>query len=91
MLQSADGVITNLFSIARHQARRRSLAKSVEGTGGFSGFVASTAAPIATGWNESVPGVGIEPRRAHFVIKQNHVSSGPGNWRANCESKPAMR
>jgi len=25
-------------------------------TGGFSGFVASTAAPIATGWNEPVPG-----------------------------------
>ena len=32
-------------------------------------FVASTAAPIATGWSEPVPGVGIEPRRAHFVMK----------------------
>src|SRR6202166_2658375 len=25
-------------------------------TGGFSGFVASTAAPIATGWSDPVPG-----------------------------------
>jgi len=40
-------------------------------------FVASAAVSIATEWNEPVPGVGIEPRRAHFVIKQNHVSSGP--------------
>ena len=32
-------------------------------------FVASAAASIATGWSEPVPGVGIEPRRAHFVIQ----------------------
>jgi hypothetical protein len=31
-------------------------------------FVASAAASIATGWSEPVPGVGIEPRRAHHVI-----------------------
>ena len=31
-------------------------------TGGFSGFVASTAAPIATGRNESVPGRGFHPQ-----------------------------
>jgi hypothetical protein len=30
-------------------------------TGGFSSFVASTAAPIATGWNEPVPGWGFHP------------------------------
>ena len=29
--------------------------------GGFSSFVASTAAPIATGWNEPVPGWGFHP------------------------------
>ena len=34
---------------------------------GFSGFVTSTAASIVTGRNEPVPGVGIEPRRAHWV------------------------
>ena len=30
-------------------------------TGGFSGFVASTAAPIATGWSEPVPGWDLHP------------------------------
>src|ERR1700758_265971 len=30
-------------------------------TGGFSSFVASTAAPIATGWNEPVPGWDLHP------------------------------
>jgi hypothetical protein len=41
-------------------------------------FVASAAASIATGWSEPVPGVGIEPRRAHWVMKRpSHVSSGP--------------
>ena len=30
-------------------------------TGGFSGFIASTAAPIATGWSEPVPWVGFAP------------------------------
>ena len=30
-------------------------------TEGFSGFVTSTAAPIATGWNEPVPGRDFHP------------------------------
>ena len=30
-------------------------------TGGFSSFVASTAAPIATGWSEPVPGRDFHP------------------------------
>jgi hypothetical protein len=29
--------------------------------GGFSGFVTSTAAPIATGWSEPVPGRDFHP------------------------------
>src|SRR5215472_13740196 len=32
-------------------------------------FVTSAVVSVATGWSESVPGVGIEPRRAHFVIQ----------------------
>ncbi len=31
-------------------------------TGGSDGFVASTAAPIATGWNEPVPGRDFHPQ-----------------------------
>jgi hypothetical protein len=30
-------------------------------TGGFSGLVTFTTAPIATGWNEPVPGWGLAP------------------------------
>src|SRR3954447_10400939 len=40
------------------------LAKSPKATlytGGFSSFVASTTAPIATGWSEPVPRVGLSP------------------------------
>jgi hypothetical protein len=46
-------------------------------TGGFSGFVSSPTAPIATGRSDPVPGVGIEPRRAHSVKKTKSRFLGP--------------
>src|SRR5215469_9028212 len=49
-----------------HARRSRLATLSIESS---DSFVASAAVSIATGWNQPVPGVGIEPRRAHFVIK----------------------
>ena len=46
-------------------------------TRGSDGFVASTAALIASGWSDPVPGVGIEPRRAHFVLRDKPRFLGP--------------
>jgi hypothetical protein len=45
----------------------------------FVSFVAEKQpTSIAIGWSAPVCGVGIEPRRAHWVIKRHsHVSSGP--------------
>jgi hypothetical protein len=47
-------------------------------TGGFSGFVASAAAPIATGWNEPVPGRDFHPlwTKRLFTAHADHSNSG---------------
>jgi len=64
--------------MTRYGLHARQITKVALYTGGSDGFVTSTAAPVATEWNEPVLGVGIEPRRAHHVIAdKGHVSSGP--------------
>ena len=60
------GLLSVHFTLRPACSRSRLATLSIESS---DSFVASTAAPIATGWSEPVPGVGIEPRRAHFVMK----------------------
>ena len=61
-----SGPAQRLLTLWPARSRSRLATLSIESS---DRFVASTAASIATGWNEPVPGVGIEPRRAHFVMK----------------------
>ena len=46
---------------SRYGLQARGVACATLSIGGFSGFVTSTAAPIATGWNEPVPGRDFHP------------------------------
>src|SRR5690349_667739 len=63
-------------SLTLRPARSRSRLATLY-TEGSDSFVASAAVSIATGWNEPVPGVGIEPRRAHHVIADRSRFLGP--------------
>ena len=47
-------------------------------TGGFSGFVTSTAAPIATGRNEPVPGWDLHPLWTKRLSRRTRTSSVTG-------------
>ena len=46
---------------SRYDLQTRQVAYATLYTGGSGGFVASTAAPIATGWSDPVPGAGLSP------------------------------
>src|ERR1022692_4651628 len=43
-------------------------------TGGFSGFVASTAAPIATGWSDPVPGRVFPPAVVQRLSRRTEIA-----------------
>ena len=44
------------WSLTRYDLQTYQVAYATLYTGGFSGFVAFTSAPIATGWSDPVPG-----------------------------------
>ena len=68
---------------SRYGLHARKVAKATSYTGGFSGFVTSTAAPIATGWSDPVPGRDLHPlwtnafaRRTTFLLANDNDSRG---------------
>src|SRR5215467_868246 len=61
-----SGPAQRLLTLWPARSRSRLATLSIES---FDSLVAYAAVSIATGWSEPVPGVGIEPRRAHFVIQ----------------------
>ena len=60
------GLLSVHFTLRPACSRSRLATLSIESS---DSFVASAVDSIATGWSEPVPGVGIEPRRAHSVMK----------------------
>jgi hypothetical protein len=64
---------------SRYDLQTRQVAYATLYTGGSGGFVASTAAPIATGWSDPVPGRIFLPlwTRAFFTTHQNHHGHNP--------------
>src|SRR5579859_3071149 len=55
---------------SRYGLPARQVAIATLYTGGSSGFVASTAAPIATGWSEPVPGRDFHPLWTHAFSRR---------------------
>src|SRR5580704_10279531 len=81
-VSSCIKLFRGLLSVhSRYGLQTRGVAIATLSIGGFSGFVTSTAAPIATGWNEPVPGRDFHPLKTsafHGALLANiytHVSA----------------
>ena len=73
---------------SRYSLETRGVANATLSIGGFSGFVTPTAAPIATGWNEPVPGRDFHPLKTSAFHGAQPAPFYPG---ANRDPSPARR
>ena len=76
---------------SRYGLQTRQVAYATLYTGGLGGFVTSTAAPIATGWSDPVPGRAFFPLWTSAFSRRTEKSrlrsSSPGSVNSQCIMK----